>query len=179
MLFAYVFFGILQGEGLTKNIAIASIIAFLSNMILDPLLIFGFKMEVAGAALASTISYAIAGVYVIQLFITKKSCVPIHWNLFKTRKTIIYHIIRIGFPESLSMLSMSITFIFLNNIVSSIDEVAMNSWSLCSRTDQILLIPAIAVSSSTITNMNSSAHCLLLETVMWILKTKRKRIFSL
>ena len=46
---------------------------------------------------------------------------------------------------------MSVAFLLLNNLVSSINEAAMNAWTLVGRTDQMLLIPGFALSGATIT----------------------------
>src|SRR5512137_1754064 len=108
-------------------------------------------MGVKGAALATTISYAVSAVYLISIFVRKKSSISVKWNLMRARKDIIYEIIRIGFPESLGMLSIAVSFMFLNNIVSSIGEAAMNSWALCGRLDFIINVPAFALSSATLT----------------------------
>jgi putative MATE family efflux protein len=151
LLFEYVLYGVLQGEGLTKYVAKSSILAGLSNIILEPVFIFTLGMGVKGAALATTFSYGISAVYLISIFVRKKSSISIKWKLTHARKKIIYEIIRIGFPESLGMLSIAVSFMFLNNIVSSIGEAAMNSWALCGRLDFIINVPAFALSSATLT----------------------------
>lgn len=151
LLLGHVLIGVLQGEGLTRHIATASIISTLLNCVLDPLFIFTFKMGVAGASLATSISIGITAVYVIAIFLKKRSSIPIHWSFFRARRDLVTEIVRIGSLQSLGMLSVSLTFMFLNNLVSSIGQEVMNSWALCGRTDQIVLIPAFAVSGATIT----------------------------
>jgi putative MATE family efflux protein len=150
MLVGNTLMGVLQGEGLTKYIAIASVLAAVVNIALDPVFIFVCKMGVAGAGLATTIGISCTAVYVIIIFKTNKSSVPIHWNPFKAKASIMAEIIRVGSVQTLQLTALSVTFMFLNNIVSSIGQDAMNSWSLCCRTDQVILIPATAVSGATI-----------------------------
>lgn len=150
LLLGHVLLGVLQGEGLTKYIATASVLSAVVNVALDPLLIFYFGMGVAGAGLATTLGIAAAAVYVICVFVRNKSSIPIHWNLFKAKAGLIAEIIRVGSVQSLQMAAMSVTFMFLNNLVSSIGQDAMNSWALCGRTDQIMFIPAFAISGATI-----------------------------
>jgi putative MATE family efflux protein len=150
MLVGHLLLGVLQGEGLTKYIAIASVLAAVVNIALDPVLIFYFNMGVAGAGLATSLGIGTAAVYIIIIFKTNKSSVPIHWNLFKVKASLMAEIIRVGSVQTLQMAAMSVTFMFLNNIVSSIGQDAMNSWALCCRTDQVILIPAIAISGATI-----------------------------
>jgi putative MATE family efflux protein len=150
LLLGHVLLGVLQGEGLTRYIATASVISAVVNIALDPLLIFYFGLGVAGAGLATSLGIAAAAVYVIGIFAKKKSSIPIHWNIARARARLMLEILRVGSVQSLQMAAMSVTFMFLNNIVSSIGQDAMNSWALCGRTDQILFIPAFAVSGATI-----------------------------
>ncbi|MBN2444797.1 MAG: MATE family efflux transporter [Spirochaetales bacterium] len=148
MLIGYVFIGILQGEGLTKHIAVAMSLSTILNIILDPIFIFVLKMGVPGAALATTISIATTSIYVIAVFVTKQSSIPMNLNIFKANKKLVGEILRIGAPQALSMVSVSLAFIVLNNLVSSIGEVEMNAWGLCGRIDQIVLIPAFSISGA-------------------------------
>jgi putative MATE family efflux protein len=151
LLVGSVLLGTLQGEGLTRYIATASVLSAVINVVLDPVLIFQLKMGVAGAGLATSLAIGITAIYVIGIFVKNKSSIPIHWNPFKARRDLMLEIVNIGSLHSLGMFSMSITFMFLNNLVSSIGQDAMNSWALCGRTDQIILIPAFAISGATIT----------------------------
>lgn len=151
ILLLHLFFGIFQGEGLMNHIGIASVLAGILNMVLDPVLIFGCNMGVSGAALATGISYFIACMYSFYVFITRKSSVPVRFRLIKVKRSTLYEIIRIGVPESMSMLSLALIFIVLNNLVSSIGESAMNSWAICARLDTFVVIPAYAISAATLT----------------------------
>lgn len=150
LLLGHVLLGVLQGEGLTRYIATASVLSAVVNIALDPLLIFYFNMGVAGAGLATSLGMVAAAVYVIGIFVKKKSSIPIHWDLTKARVKLMREIVRVGSIQSLQMAALSLTFMFLNNIVSSIGQDAMNSFALCGRTDQVLFIPAFAISGATI-----------------------------
>ncbi len=151
LLLGSVLLGTLQGEGLTKYIATASVMSAVINVVLDPVLIFWMDLGIAGAGLATSLGIGITAVYVIGIFVKNKSSIPIRWNLRRARWTLIEEIVRIGSLHSLGMIAMSATFMLLNKLVSSIGQDAMNSWALCGRTDQVILIPAFAISGATIT----------------------------
>jgi putative MATE family efflux protein len=151
MVFGQVLMGILQGEGKTKHIAVAMIISTLANIGLDPLFIFTFRMGVAGAAAATTVSIAIAGVYVLFVFLSGRSSAPLNLNPFAARPAMMRQIVAIGFPQSLGMLAMSIAFMALNKLVSGIGEAEMNAWSLVGRVDQLVFIPIFAISAANTT----------------------------
>lgn len=148
---APLFTGILQGEGLAKYVGVANIILPGINMILNPLLIFTFHMGIKGSALATSIAAGCTLLYLVFLFVSKKTTIPIHWNIFNADIKLIKEILYISIPAFLGMLISNISIALLNNVVGSISQVAMNAWVLVSRTDQLFLIPAFAVGVSAIT----------------------------
>jgi putative MATE family efflux protein len=156
MVFGQVLMGILQGEGKTRHIAVAMIISTLANIGLDPLFIFTFRMGVAGAAAATTASIAIAGIYVLFVFLSGRSAAPLNLNPFAARPAMMRQILAIGFPQSLGMLALSIAFMALNKLVSGIGEAEMTAWSIVGRVDQLVFIPifAISVANATIIGQN-------------------------
>jgi multidrug efflux pump len=143
--------GILQGEGRTGRIAFAMATSTILNIVLDPILIFGCHMGVAGAGLATTLSIVAAAAIMVATFVREKSSFPFSVNIFRSRWSIVVEIIRIGFPNFLSMASLAISFIVFNKIVGTIGQTAMNAWTLVGRMDQIVLIPSFAVAGATVT----------------------------
>jgi len=142
--------GIVQGEGLAKHYGYAATFLTVINIILNPILIFVFKLGVKGSGLASSIAVGSTIVYFVILFKRKKTVVPIKWNILKFDNTLIKEILRIGVPASIGMLLINISAMVLNNVVGSISQGAMNAWVLVSRTDQFFLIPAYTIGLTTI-----------------------------
>ena len=69
--------GYINAQGFPKIGMLSVIIGAVTNIILDPIFIFGFDMGVAGAALATVISQAVSAVWVINFLFGKKSIVPL------------------------------------------------------------------------------------------------------
>ena len=63
----------ITAQGYTKISMITVLIGAVSNIILDPIFIFGFNMGVKGAALATILSQAISCVWVITFLCGKKT----------------------------------------------------------------------------------------------------------
>ncbi len=142
--------GILQGEGLTMYFGTSMLISNLLNVILDPIFIFTLKMGVAGAALASSISISVSVIYIIFIFAGKKSSIIVHWNIFKAKFSIIIEILRIGVPHSLSLIAISISFMFLNKLIGSINEEVMSAWVIFGRISDLLMLVTYGISSATL-----------------------------
>lgn len=151
-----VFVGILQGEGQTQVIAKSMLISTGSNIILDPVFIFGLDMGVVGAGLATTVSISAALLYLFSYMVRGKTSIPISFNLSQARKPISREILRIGFPQFCNMATFSIGLMFLNKLVGGIGEHYMNSWTIVGRLDHFMIIPAIAMSGATMTMISQN-----------------------
>lgn len=147
MLLGAVFNGILQGEGRTKHMMFSMIIGTVSNIILDPVLIFPARMGIAGAALATAIGNALSFIYLLVVFLKTKSQVKIHWKASFVSLKVVGEIIRVGLPQSIANILASFSFIFYNRIMLSIDPYIMSAFTLYSRLEQIALVPIWALSS--------------------------------
>lgn len=150
MLVSQAFLGMLQGEGRTDTMAKAMVASTVINIILDPILIFGFHLGVAGAGIATSISITVAMVYALVMFNGKGSHLQLTFDITKCKAGYLKEIVRIGFPNFISMAAMSISFMVLNKIVGGIGQTEMNGWTLVGRMDQIVLIPSFAISGATI-----------------------------
>jgi putative MATE family efflux protein len=146
-----VLIGILQGEGLNRKIAMALAISTGSNLVLDPLFIFGLRMGVGGAALATTVAILVAGLYVLPQFRAGRTRTALSFNLFRAEPRLLLEILRTGMPPTIGQVAEGVSFLLLNRLVSSIGEAAMNSWTLCIRTDLLLLIPVLSLSGANLT----------------------------
>ena len=151
MISVHIFAGILMGEGLMKPIMYAMIMGTVTNIILDPIFIFLLGMGVRGAALATAISQLVPMAYVFTLFRQKKTIVPIEWKLKNVNVGIIKQIVAVGFPQSIGLISMSISFLFFNRLLMSIDPLALTAFSICGRFDYILIVPILAIGSTLLT----------------------------
>ena len=171
MFVMHVFIGILQGEGLMKYVMVSMFIGTIGNIILDPILIFGLRMGVGGAALATAIAQTVAAVFIVTVFLKGKSVVRVDFKVKNISRDVMGKILSIGVPQTLSMIMLSFTFIVVNRIVVSIDPRALTSFSLTGRVDQIVLIPVFALSSAMIAMIGQNAGRGLLSRVREIWRT--------
>jgi len=71
--FAMVFNSVIRSEGNARVAMLTMVVAAVINIILDPIFIFGLKMGVKGAAIATVISQIITFIYITFYFTTGKS----------------------------------------------------------------------------------------------------------
>lgn len=162
MFFSNVLGGILQGEGLMQKFMVSMIIGTVLNIVLDPFFIFetvdlklfsipGLGMGVKGAAIATVIGQSFAFLYILSVFLRGQTLVRIEWKLSHISKDVIKRIVKIGFPQSFGQMIMSLAFIFMNAIATSISPMIVTSSSLVGRIEQIVYMPVFAIAAATIT----------------------------
>ena len=88
--------GYINAQGFPKIGMLSVIIGAVSNIILDPIFIFGLNMGVSGAALATIISQAISVLWVLNFLFGKKAIVPLKLNNIRINKNRTMEIFKLG-----------------------------------------------------------------------------------
>lgn len=88
--------GYINAQGFPKIGMFSIIIGAVTNIILDPIFIFGFDMGVSGAALATIISQAVSAVWVLKFLFGKKVLVPLQRKNIRIKRDITKDIFRLG-----------------------------------------------------------------------------------
>ncbi len=143
---------ILSGEGDTKTPMKIQITATVSNIILDPIFIFGLDLGVAGAALATVISMTIAVIlYIWVILVRKQTILQLNMRHFELRLSYYRDIFRIGLPASISMIIMSGGAMLYNYILISYGEEVVAGYQIAGRLDQIFFLPVMAIAGALVT----------------------------
>ena len=151
--------GILQGEGRMMVTFAASGLSVLLNLALDPLLIFGCGLGIAGAGLATSLSIAVSTLFLLAAFLRNPANVRIRFRLSGIKASVMAEIARVGAPQAGNMMLLSLGFVFVNYAVSSLGEDVMNAWALVGRADDLILMVAYGLSAAllTMTGQNAGA----------------------
>ena len=88
--------GYINAQGFPKVGMLSIIIGAVTNIILDPIFIFGLDMGVRGAALATIISQAISALWVLRFLFGKKVLIPVQMRYIRIEKEITKDIFRLG-----------------------------------------------------------------------------------
>lgn len=107
---------LLRSEGNIMQSVIGLTLGTIINIVLDPILIFGFKLEITGAAIATVIGQASTLIYFIYAFSSGKTTLKINLKHFKYDKSIFKEIFMIGVPASLNQMLMGVATVIANNI---------------------------------------------------------------
>lgn len=116
------------------------------NIILDPILIFGFHLNVTGAALGTAISNTMAALFFIIYFVIKSETISLKLNHIKPTKDMLKDILKIGIPAFLMVVLMGITGLVLNLFLAHYGNFAIASYGISFRLVQFpeLIIMGLA-----------------------------------
>lgn len=108
---------VVRAEGASKEAMIGSMIGTVVNIVLDPVMITGFGLGAAGAAIATTIGNILACGYFLWYFCRKSKVFSIRMRDFTLKDSIPVSVCRIGFPTAIFSMLMSVSTIVLNQIL--------------------------------------------------------------
>lgn len=149
MVFFSCFEKLLQATGKSLFSTIAQIAGAVTNIILDPILIYGLlgcpEMGVRGAAYATVIGQIVSCVIALlfHLMINKEIQNGLHY--IKPSKRVIEQIYMIGLPAIIAQALMSVMTYSLNLIFGTVSENAVTAYGLYYKIQQFLLFAAFGL----------------------------------
>lgn len=126
------------------------LIGAISNIILDPIFIFGFGMGVKGAAIATIISQTISAVWVMWFLLGKKTKLKIRKSNMKISKKILLPIVALGVAPFIMQATESLVNIVLNKSLfiygskvggEAYGDTAVGAMTIISSVLQVMLMP--------------------------------------
>jgi len=150
MLFRIMTGNVLRASGDAIKPMIFYIVGTVSNIILDPFLIFGWgpfpEMGVRGAALATVIASLLSAGLSFYYIVGRKSVYRLKLLDLKPNLPIIRDIYRVGLPSMLMELTESIVFTLFNRVVSGFGSVALAALGVAIRVADMAFMPIIGAS---------------------------------
>jgi putative MATE family efflux protein len=154
MFLLFIASSILQAAGTAMIPMYAMLLANALNLVLDPVLIFGWlglpRMGVTGAAVATVISQAVAAAGLALVIARGHSGIRIAPHLREgIRFDVLWRLLRVGIPSSGQMLSRSLMSAVLMRIVAASGTAAVAGYGIGCRFHMLVLMPAFALGNAT------------------------------
>lgn len=137
VLIANCYANIIRSEGKAGTAMIGQLAGNLLNVILDPIMILGFGWNVAGAALATTLSNVAGAAFYIVYLTSGKSMLTIRLKDFSARDDIMKNVLAIGIPASIGDILMSVSNIVANALVASYGDMAVAGFGVAMKVTMI------------------------------------------
>lgn len=137
-------------QGYAKTAMATVIIGALLNIVLDPLFIFVFNMDVQGAALATIISQAVSAIWVTSFLVGKKSSLRIKKENFKLSAKVILPVLALGVSPFIMTATESILNIAFNSSLSKYgSDVAVGAMTILTSIMQLMMMPTQGLAQGT------------------------------
>ena len=127
----------------------SQLIGAITNIILDPIMIFGLlgfpAMGIKGAALATVIGQILAMIFVLIMFKVKKHDVHMQFKGFKLEKAYVIDIYKVGLPAIVINAIGSVTTTFLNAILISFSSTAVAILGIYFKLQSFVFMPVFGL----------------------------------
>lgn len=132
----------ITAQGFARTGMLSVLIGAITNIILDPVFIFGFDMGVRGAALATIIAQAVSCVWVLSFLFGKKTNLRIRKENLILRAGIILPSLALGLSSFIMQASESVIFICFNSsLLEYGGDIAVGAMTILTSVMQLALLP--------------------------------------
>ena len=177
----------ISAQGFSKISMLTVIIGAVTNIVLDPIFIFGFHMGVQGAALATVISQAVSAVWAIRFLSGRNTVLKLRRKNFRIKAKVVLPCFALGFALFIMQSTESILVLCFNSsLLKYGGDLAVGAMTILSSVMQFAMLPlqGITQGGQPIISFNYGAQnpervkkafklqlisCLLYTTVLWTL----------
>lgn len=132
----------ITAQGFAKTGMLSVLIGAISNIILDPVLIFGFHMGVKGAALATIISQGLSCIWVLSFLFGKKTTLRIRRENMKLKRERVLPTLALGSSVFVMQSSESIIAICFNaSLLKYGGDIAVGAMTILTSVMQFAMLP--------------------------------------
>ena len=177
----------ISAQGFSKISMLTVVIGAVTNIILDPIFIFGFNMGVQGAALATIFSQALSSVWAIWFLSGKSTILKLKVKNFKINTSVLLPCIGLGIAPFIMQATESVLVLCFNSsLLQYGGDPAVGAMTILSSVMQFALLPlqGLTQGGQPITSYNYGANnasrvkqsfklllicCLSYSTLLWLL----------
>lgn len=145
---------ILQATGKTVYSMLTQIIGAVINIILDPILIFGYlgfpRMGIAGAACATVTGQTIAMIAALLFNLKKNKELDFSFRRFRPSGSIIRRIYAVGIPSIVMMAISSVMTFAINSILGAFSTAATNVFGVYFKLQSFAVMPIFGLNNGMI-----------------------------
>lgn len=132
----------ITAQGFTKISMMSVLIGAISNIILDPIFIFGLGMGVQGAALATVLSQGISMIWVLSFFFRGKGQLRLRRKYMKLESKVILPAIALGTATFIMQSTESIISICFNSsLLKYGGDIAVGAMTILASVMQLIMMP--------------------------------------
>ncbi len=129
-------------QGFAKTSMLTTVIGAVINIILDPILIFGFGLGVQGAAIATVLSQAVGAAWILQFLTGKKTILHLRRAFLRLEKPVILPVMALGISTFVMLSTESLLSIsFSSSLARYGGDVAVGAMTVITSASQLCTLP--------------------------------------
>ena len=129
-------------QGMAKIAMLTTVIGAVTNIVLDPILIFGLDMGVKGAAIATVFSQAVSAVWILRFLTGKKTILKLKTGNMKLVSSIVLPCLGLGVSTFVMVSTESILSIsFTSSLAKFGGDVAVGAMTVLTSINQLMTMP--------------------------------------
>lgn len=138
----------INAQGFASIGMLSVLLGAVSNIILDPILIFGLGMGVKGAAIATVISQGLSALWILQFLTSRKAILKLRLEHLKPDWKIIRSIIALGTTGFVMGVTNSVVQIFANSTLATFGgDLYVGVMTVLNSIREIVQMPANGITS--------------------------------
>lgn len=132
----------ITAQGFAQTGMLSVLIGAVSNIVLDPIFIFGFNMDVQGAALATIISQALSCIWVVSFLFGKKTILKIRKENMCLSASVIFPCLALGTSTFIMQASESVISICFNSSLQKFGgDITVGAMTILTSVMQFAMLP--------------------------------------
>lgn len=132
----------ITAQGFAKTSMMAVLIGAILNIILDPIFIFGFKMGIKGAAIATVISQAVSAIWVVRFLLGDKTLLNIRKKHLKVDFKVLLPCLGLGLAPFIMQSTESILMVSFNtSLLKYGGDLAVGAMTILGSVMQFSMLP--------------------------------------
>lgn len=133
-------------QGFAKISMLTTVIGAATNIVLDPILIFGLNMGVSGAAIATVLSQAISALWILKFLTGKQTVLKLQLPSMKLKPSIILPCLGLGVSTFVMLSTESVLSISFTSSLSRYGgDVAVGAMTVLTSINQLMTMPLSGV----------------------------------
>lgn len=132
----------ISAQGFSKISMLTVVIGAMTNILLDPIFIYGLKMGVRGAALATVLSQALSALWAVSFLFSEKSILRLKIKNFKIDLKILLPCIALGVaPFAMQSTESILILCFNSSLLKYGGDLAVGAMTILSSVMQFAMLP--------------------------------------
>ena len=135
-----------NAQGCPKTAMLSVVIGAAINIILDPVLIYGFNMGVRGAAIATVVSQAVSACWILRFLTSKSTFLRLRLSRLRPSIDILSAMLALGISPFIMASTESLIGLIMNRGLSRYGDVYVSALAIMQSTMQFSAVPVTGFS---------------------------------